>query len=100
MNVAEVEGANFSHALMAKANKNFFKIFAGAPINRRWICFVWGRTGCQPVLFGSLAEKLFEGSVAKCPSKRCAVVSKLPTTTGSPRRIRPVADWHLYSPRC
>ena len=39
-----------------------------------------GSTGCQPVLFGSFAEKLFEGSVAKCPSKRGAVVSKFPTT--------------------
>ena len=41
MNVAEVEGANFSHALMAKANK-IFEQSCGAPINRRWICFVWG----------------------------------------------------------
>ena len=88
MNVAEVEGANFSHALMAKANKNFFKIFAGAPINRRWICFVWG---------AQAASLSFSAALPKSSSKapwRSALLN-VARSSASCRRLQGDS---LYSP--
>ena len=87
VNVAKAERANFSHALEAKVKKIIRKVTA-ARTHTRADGLHLGSTGCQsatgrirrgePVLFGSLAEKLLEGSEPNCPCKAVGGVGKLP----------------------
>jgi hypothetical protein len=76
----------FSHALTEKAKNILPKVYR-CPNSSEGIGFVCGSTGWQfatgrirrgePVLFGSLAEKLLEGSEPKCPCKAVGGVAKL-----------------------
>ncbi|PYK66599.1 MAG: hypothetical protein DME50_04935 [Verrucomicrobia bacterium] len=49
--------------------------------------------------FSVASRKALRTLARKVCGNALGVVGRLPTTTGSPRRIRPVADSSLYSPR-